>query len=208
MEVMYNLVEAIRVTTLALMPFITVSPKKIFAGLGLTAPETFGDGLKHGAVADYQTGDIEILYPRLDLAKELKELEEFAKQLEEKPVEEKTTAPVEETKEEQKYITFDDFIKVELKVGEVIASCKVEKSNKLLNNTVKIGDETRTILSGIAKYYTPEEMVGKRVVVVTNLAPRKMCGIESCGMILCASEGDKLCLVSPESVIESGAEVC
>ena len=209
-EVMYNLIEAIRVTATALLPFITVSPKKIFAGLGLPVPQQFGDSLKYGAVNEYQTGDIEILFPRLDMEKELKELEELAKKLEEKPVEENKTAPVEETKEAEqpKYITFDDFLKVELRVGEVIASCKVEKSNKLLNNTVKIGDETRTILSGIAKYYTPEEMVGKRVVVVTNLAPRKMCGIESCGMILCASEGDKLCLVSPESVIDSGAEVC
>ena len=88
------------------------------------------------------------------------------------------------------------------------SQCQLQKSNKLLKSTVEIGSETRTILSGIAKYYTPEEMVGKRVVVVTNLAPRKMCGIESCGMILCASEGDKLCLVSPESLIDSGAEVC
>lgn len=108
----------------------------------------------------------------------------------------------------ENYITIDDFCKVQLKVGEVIASEKVEKSNKLLKNTVKIGDETRTILSGIAKFYTPEEMVGKRVVVVTNLKPRMMCGYESCGMILCAAEGDKLALVSPEKLIESGAEVC
>ena len=207
-EVMYNLIEAIRVTTTALMPFITVSPKKIFAGLGLEAPAQFGDLMKYGAVENYKTGDIEILYPRLDVNKELEELEALAKKLEEKPVEEKTTAVAQEETKETSYITFDDFIKVELRVGEVIASCKVEKSNKLLNNTVKIGNETRTILSGIAKYYTPEEMVGKRVVVVTNLAPRKMCGIESCGMILCASEGDKLCLVSPESLIDSGAEVC
>ena len=106
------------------------------------------------------------------------------------------------------YITIDDFCKVQLKVGEVLASEKVEKSNKLLKNTVKIGDEVRTILSGIAKFYTPEEMVGKKVVVVTNLKPRVMCGFESCGMILCASEGDKLTLVSPEKAIESGAEVC
>ncbi|MGN1094045.1 MAG: methionine--tRNA ligase subunit beta, partial [Candidatus Neoclostridium sp.] len=113
-----------------------------------------------------------------------------------------------ENENASEYITIDDFCKVQLKVGEVLASEKVEKSNKLLKNTVKIGDEVRTILSGIAKFYTPEEMVGKKVVVVTNLKPRVMCGFESCGMILCASEGDKLTLISPEKLIESGAEVC
>ena len=78
----------------------------------------------------------------------------------------------------------------------------------MLKLTLKVGEETRTVVSGIAKHYTPEEMVGKRVVLVANLQPRPMRGILSQGMILCASAGDKLVLVSPESVIESGAEVC
>ena len=84
----------------------------------------------------------------------------------------------------------------------------MEKAYKLLKLTLKVGDEVRTVVSGIAKHYTPEEMVGKRVVLVSNLKPRPMRGIMSDGMILCASIGDKLVLVSPESVIESGAEVC
>lgn len=204
--VLYNLTEAIRVCSSLLLPFITVGPKKIFEGLGLSVPDVFGDCLKWGAVERYQTGDIEILYPRLDTEKEIAELEKIAEKTEDKQVEEVKNEALEEQNE--KYITIDDFCKVELKVGEVIASERMEKSNKLLKNTVKIGEETRIILSGIAKYYTPEEMVGKRVVVVTNLKPRKMCGVESCGMILCASIGDKLALVSPETVIESGAEVC
>lgn len=203
--VMYNITEAIRVAALALKPFLTVGPDRIITAMGLPVPELFEDRLRWGAVERYETGDTDILYPRLDMEKELKELDEIAMKEEQKNMEQ-TTAPKEEQQPE--YITIDDFCKVELRVGEVLASEKVEKSNKLLKNTVRIGDETRTILSGIAKYYTPEEMVGKRVVVVTNLAPRKMCGELSSGMILCASIGDKLTLVSPETPIDSGAEVC
>ena len=113
-----------------------------------------------------------------------------------------------ETENEREYISIDDFCKVQLRVAEVLACEKVEKADKLLKLTLKVGEETRTVVSGIAKHYTPEEMVGKRVVLVANLKPRVMRGIESCGMILCASQGDKLVLVTPEAAIDSGAEVC
>ena len=95
-------------------------------------------------------------------------------------------------------ISIEDFAKVRMQVGEVVASERVKKSEKLLKNTVKIGSETRTVVSGIAKFYSPEEMVGKKVVVVTNLKPAKLCGILSEGMILCAEDaaGD-LSLLSP-----------
>ena len=105
-------------------------------------------------------------------------------------------------------ITIDDFAKVELKVGEVIACERVEKSDKLLHETVKIGEEVRSVVSGIAKYYTPEEMVGKKVVVVTNLKPVKLRGVLSEGMILCAEDKNgNLALVSPEKAMESGGSV-
>ncbi len=105
-------------------------------------------------------------------------------------------------------ISIDDFAKVELKVGEVVACEKVVKSEKLLHETVKIGEEIRSIVSGIAKFYTPEEMVGKKVVVVTNLKPAKLCGVLSEGMILCAEDGaGRLSLVSPERLVLSGATV-
>ena len=110
--------------------------------------------------------------------------------------------------EENGLITIDEFFRTQLRVAEVIACEKVEKADKLLKLTLKVGEETRTVVSGIAKHYTPEQMVGKRVVLVANLRPRAMRGIESQGMILCASEGDKLVLVTPESAIASGAEVC
>ena len=88
-----------------------------------------------------------------------------------------------EEKEKTPEISFDDFVKVELRIGEIIACEKVEKSSKLLHETVKFGNETRSIVSGIAKHYTPEEMVGKKVVFVTNLKPVKICGVLSEGMI-------------------------
>ena len=95
-----------------------------------------------------------------------------------------------------------------MQVGKVIASEKVEKSDKLLKNTVKLGGETRTVVSGIAKFYTPEQMVGKRVIVVTNLKPAKLRGIVSEGMILCAEDADgNLCLISPESDIADGSGI-
>ena len=209
MEVMYNLTEAIRVAATLLLPFMTKGPAAIFGALRLPVARSF-DGVKWGAVKNYETGEADILYPRLDVQKELKEMETLSEQTgreENKNMQEKTDKkPAAEQPEN--YITIDDFCKVALRVGEVIASERVEKSSKLLKNTVKIGDETRTILSGIAKYYTPEEMVGKRVVVFTNLKPRMMCGYESSGMILCAEKDGKVVLVSPEKAVESGAEVC
>ena len=103
-------------------------------------------------------------------------------------------------------ITFDDFVKVQLRVGEIIACEAVPKSSKLLKETVKFGNEIRTVVSGIAKHYKPEEMVGKKVIFVTNLAPRTICGIQSQGMILCAEdENGNFSLVSPEKDVESGA---
>ncbi len=105
-------------------------------------------------------------------------------------------------------ISIDDFAKVRMQVGEVVASERVKKSEKLLKNTVKIGQETRTVVSGIAKFYTPEEMVGKKVIVVTNLKPAKLCGIVSEGMILCAEDAaGNLSLLSPEKEMESGSGI-
>lgn len=209
MEVMYNLTEAIRVAATLLLPFMTKGPAAIFGALRLPVARSF-DGVKWGAVKNYETGEADILYPRLDVQKELKEMETLSEQTgrEENKNMQENTDKKPAAEQPGNYITIDDFCKVTLRVGEVIASERVEKSSKLLKNTVKVGDETRTILSGIAKYYTPEEMVGKRVVVVTNLKPRMMCGYESSGMILCAEKDGKVVLVSPEKTVESGAEVC
>ena len=235
--VLYNLTEAIRVCSTALMPFITRTPKLIFEGLGLKAPEIFGNDLKWGAVKKYETHETGILFPRLDEKKELIELDkiaaaaEKAEKKEEKKAEsvvkgdasakDKTAVPAKEKAPEtvktdednqEEYVTADEFFRTKLVVGEVIACEKVEKADRLLKSTVKIGEEVRTIVSGIAKFYTPEEMVGKRVVVVKNLAPRKIRGIESRGMLLCAvsgeGENEQLCLVRPEKLMDGGSEVC
>lgn len=235
--VLYNLTEAIRVCSTALMPFITRTPKLIFEGLGLKAPEVFGNDLKWGAVKKYETHETGILFPRLDEKKELIELDkiaaaaEKAEKKEEKkavsvvkgdasakdkaavPAKEKAPETVKTDEDNQEeYVTADEFFRTKLVVGEVIACEKVEKADRLLKSTVKIGEEVRTIVSGIAKFYTPEEMVGKRVVVVKNLAPRKIRGIESRGMLLCAvsgeGENEQLCLVRPEKLMDGGSEVC
>ena len=128
-----------------------------------------------------------------------------------KPVEEKKEEKKEETKEETQKaaaITIDDFAKIELKVGEIIACERVKKSDKLLHETVKFGDEVRSICSGIAKHFAPEDLVGKKVVFITNLPPRKMCGILSEGMILAAEdENGKLALITPDGDVDSGAIV-
>ena len=95
-----------------------------------------------------------------------------------------------------------------MRVGQIKACERVAKSKKLLCSQIDLGYEVRQVVSGIAQYYTPEEMVGKRVVVVTNLKPVKLCGVESNGMVLCASQDGQLCIVTPEKDIPLGSEVC
>lgn len=201
-RVMYNLLEALRVCSTMLLPFIPTSPARILDGLGVEKPDDFEKAL-YGAVKSYETHEIEVLFPRIDVEKELKEMEKLAEGAN------KTAAPAEEKKEEIPEISADEFFRTRLVVGKILACEKVEKADKLLKSTVDLGNgDVRTILSGIAKYYTPEEMVGKSVVVVANLAPRKIRGIESRGMLLCAATDDKLCLVTPEKNAEAGTEVC
>ena len=118
--------------------------------------------------------------------------------------EEKTEKEAEEVTE----ISLDDFEKVRLQVGEIVACEKVEKSSKLLHETVKFGDETRSVVSGIAKHFKPEELIGKKVVFVTNLKPVKLCGVLSEGMILAAEDADgKFSLICPESDVNDGTRL-
>ena len=210
-RVIYNLLEVIRVTSSLLLPFFKNGPAKALGCLGVAVPAEFGDDIRYGAKREYETTESDAVYPRLDISKELKELEAIAAAKESDKNKSASAAKENAAKEkdvqEKGYITIDDFFKCELKVAEVIACEKVEKSEKLLKETLKVGDEIRTVCSGIAKYYTPEEMVGKKVILVANLPPRKMCGIESNGMLLCAEKDGKVVLISPEKDIDSGAEV-
>ena len=204
--VLYNLTETIIIGTSMLSAFMPETCKKVLANLNVKVRE-FSKLNKFGLLKETKVAEkVDALFPRLDIKEIMAKAEEIKqKQLEEFKKENGET--VEEQKKDE-FITIDDFDKVKIKVGEILACERVEKADKLLKSQVKIGDEVRTIVSGIAKYYSPEEMVGKRVLVVTNLAPRKLRGIESSGMILCAENGEDLCLATIEKDLPSGSEIC
>lgn len=199
--VLYNLAETVRICAILLKPFLTGAAGTILKSLGYSADAGF-DELKFGGLkAGTKIEKLPPIFPRIDIKKELAEVAQLVKS---KKAEKAPKAEERQVEE----ITIDDFAKVELKVGEVIACERVEKSDKLLHETVKIGEEVRSVVSGIAKYYTPEEMVGKKVVIVTNLKPVKLRGVLSEGMILCAEDKNgNLALVSPEKAMESGGQV-
>lgn len=212
--VLYNVAESIRIVSIMLQPFMPNSPKTMFKQLciegnkDLTSWESIRTfGLLPKALHVERAS---ALFPRIDMKKELVELEADIKAAQAQNLAFKAAQAQKDEADEVNYseITIDDFAKVHLVTGEVVASEHVKGSKKLLKNTVKIGNETRTILSGIAKHYTPEEMVGKKVVVVENLAPRKMMGETSCGMILCAeNEKGKLSLITNDKQFEGGCDV-
>ena len=200
-NVLYNLSEAIRIVSVLIQPFMPNTPKLIWKQLGVSEGEatTWDSAKTWGALpADtvYTKGDV--IFPRIDMKKELAELEAAMKAAQAASVANQEKKAEEEQKEEPvPEITIDDFDKIKLKVGTVIASEKMPGSKKLLKNQIKIGNETRQILSGISPNYTPEEMVGKKVIVLTNLPPRKMMGEMSYGMILVAEdENGELSLAS------------
>ncbi|MDE6474980.1 MAG: methionine--tRNA ligase [Clostridia bacterium] len=212
--VLFNLCETIRMTSVILQPFLTQTPAKIFEklgikeGMGLT---DFDSIVKFGAKIDGLKVDKgEQLFQRIDIAKELKVMDEI---LEEERRRAKAQAKKENEKVENavtlQQIGIEDFAKVELKVGTVLECKKVEKADKLLCSQIDVGEEKpRTIVSGIAKYYTPEDMVGRQVIVVTNLKPAKLRGIESQGMVLCAEdENGDLALITPCKSVKSGSIV-
>ena len=200
-QVMYNLLETIRICTILLKPFTPSSCEKIFAQIGAGEDVTTWESANtYGALAaDVTVNQGEVLFPRIDLNKELEALEAM-------------NAPKEEPKEEEKKaepIAFDDFLKVEMTVCKVLACENVKKSEKLLKFQLDDGSGTpRQILSGIAKYYKAEDLVGKTLVACTNLAPRKMMGQESCGMLLSAEKDDKLNLIILDDSIPAGAKLC
>ena len=219
-EVLYNLAEAITIGASLLESFLPETAQKI-AGQLNTKLRTFDELDKFGL---YESGNQvvekpEILFARLD-AKEVlpkveeiqvaqkKEFEEEQRALGELPEEpaEAGEAIDIEPKEE---IAYDDFMKMQFQVGEIIACEAVEKSKKLLCSQVKIGSQVKQIVSGIRKYYTPEEMVGKKVMVLVNLKPAKLAGVLSEGMLLCAEDAEgNLALMTPEKKMPSGAEIC
>ena len=202
-QVLYNLVEGITIGASMLEPFMPETSAKILEQLN-TEARNFDELNKFGLYPDGNkvAEKSEILFARLDEKEVMSKVEALYPSNDEAK---------EEGIENKEYITIDDFSKVELKIGEIIACERVKESKKLLKSTVKIGNETRTIASGISNWYTPDEMVGKKVVVCTNLAPRKMLGgkIISEGMILAAedSDGNLSVLTVEEGKVSHGATV-
>lgn len=211
--VLYTLAECVRRVAVMISFVMPRTPERIFAQIGVTDP-----GLKTwdsicapfgGLPMDTKVCKGAALFPRLDIAKELErdqpKAEEAPKEASKPKKEEK--AKKHETPEFPAEIAFDDFCKCKMQVARVLECKKVEKSNKLLQFRLSFGkDGERTILSGIAKYYQPEELVGKQVVAIVNLAPRKIAGIESQGMILSAvDDKDNLRLMSVGEGVEDGA---
>lgn len=207
-NVLYNLCEAIIVGTSLLEPFMPETAQKV-ADMFNTKLRSVEQISEFGLEKEFHvTSNPEVLFPRFDLKEVLKKAEVIkAEQI--KEFNKENGVKVEEKTESKPTIEFDTFEKIKLKVGTIIDSVKVEGSDKLLKNTVKLGNEVRTIVSGIAKTYKPEDIIGKQVVVVTNLAPRKLKGILSEGMILCAcdDENQNLALISPISNFKDGCEV-
>ena len=200
-DVLYVLLECIRVSAVLLEAFLPDTAAKIFSHFnGLSEEEKTFDSIRaFGALKAKSVIEQDAIFMRVDVDKEIEAMEkETAKAAEAVPAE----------TEKKEIISIDDFMKVELRVGKVLEAEKMPKTDKLLVMKVAVGAEVRTIVSGIAKYYTPEEMVGKEVVVVANLAPHAFRGVESQGMLLCADDPEAgVVLVSPEKVVASGSEV-
>ena len=205
--VLYNLVEGICIGATLLQSFMPDTAAKILAQLNakertLEDLKTFGLYPSGSKVTEKP----EILFARQDLKEVMAKVEELHPSKPEEPAKEEEKGIDLEAKPE---ITFDDFSKLQFQVGEIIACEAVKKSKKLLCSQVKIGSQVRQIVSGIKAHYTPEQMVGKKVMVVTNLKPAKLAGILSEGMILCAEDEEgKLSLMVPEREMPAGAEIC
>ena len=187
--VLWNLIQSISEGAKLLESFMPETAEKILAQLG------------GGHVVE----KLEILFQRLDLEEVMKKVEELHPKVEEEKKEEEEGIDIEAKPE----ITFEDFEKMQFQVGEIISCEAVKKSKKLLCSQVKIGSQVKQIVSGIKAHYTPEEMVGKKVMVLVNLKPAKLAGVLSEGMLLCAEDADgNLALMTPEKKMPAGAEIC
>lgn len=211
--VLYNLVEGIVIGASLLQPYMPETAEKIAAQLNTSLRE-FDELDKFGLYPNGNkvTEQPEILFARLDM----KEVEKKEEEMREKmiaaagkqPEKKKEDAPVTDI-EAKPEISYDDFAKLQFQVGEIIACEAVPKSKKLLCSKVKIGSQVKQIVSGIKAHYTPEEMVGKKVMVLVNLKPATLAGVVSEGMLLCAEDADgNLALMKPEKDMPAGAEIC
>jgi methionyl-tRNA synthetase len=215
--VMYNLAESLRIVSVLLQPFMPDTPGKIRHQLGLAgnSEPDWDSAKKWGSYPEgisVNKGDV--IFPRIDMKKELEELEAANPEgtPAQAPADKQNHGAGEAKNKEQKntgagVITIDDFEKLDLRVVKVLEAEKVEGSDKLLKLRVEMGGETRQIVSGIAKHYSPESLIGKSVILVANLKPVKLKGIESQGMILAAANDKDLAVATVDGSIESGSRV-
>ncbi len=219
--VMYNLAESLRIISILIQPFMPQTPEKIWHQLGISGMtevlgwESTKQWGKYPQEVCVNKGDL--LFPRIDIEKEMEELESInasaQKKREASQTKEKNNGSMKDKgkdkngENEEGMITIEDFAMLDLRVVKVLEAEKVEGSDKLLKLKVEMGGETRQVVSGIAKHYTPESLVGKSLILVANLKPAKLRGIESQGMILAADSGDKLVLATLDDSIDSGAKV-
>ena len=199
--VLYNLAESLRIAAMYLSSFLIETPQKIMDCFGEYLPSNFDENnITFGQLRqDIKVKRSSILFPRFNVDKELAEMDKILDDM--KKIDD---VKIDSTPQ----ISIDDFSKIELKVGKILECEKLQKSKKLLKSKVEIGNEVRTILSGIAQFYDPKDLIGKSVVVVANLAPATLLGKTSEGMILCAegTQGNVL-IASPEKALESGSIV-
>lgn len=212
--VMYNLAEALRIIAILIAPFVPVTAPKIYEQLGLGKPESFfmADAVWGKLATGTKVQKGEPLFPRIEVTEAGETVIAATKKTAAKAI--KAEAPKAEAKKETKpaaaaadEITIDDFAKIDLRVATVVAAERVPKTDKLIKLQVKIGDEERTIVSGIAQHYEPENLIGKNVIVIANLKPAKLRGIESRGMVLAASDGEGNLVLADAPGIASGSKV-
>ncbi len=212
--VMYNLAEALRIIAILIAPFVPVTAPKIYEQLGLGKPESFfmADAVWGKMATGTKVQKGEPLFPRIEVTEAGETVIAATKKTAAKAI--KAEAPKAEAQKEAKpaaaaadEITIDDFAKIDLRVATVIAAERVPKTDKLIKLQVKIGDEERTIVSGIAQHYEPENLIGKNVIVIANLKPAKLRGIESRGMVLAASDGEGNLVLADAPGIASGSKV-
>ncbi|MEG2638027.1 MAG: methionine--tRNA ligase [Clostridiales bacterium] len=212
--VLYNMAEALRFSTIMLSPFMPKTPAKVWAQLGIsenTEIQTW-DSLEYGKIPENTTVDRgEPIFPRLEVIKDEEadaQKAEAAKLKAEKKAKKEAEQAAKKAKSEgpKEEITIEDFAKIDLRVATVLEAEKVEGADKLLKLQIKIGEEQRQLVAGVAQHYAPEDLVGKNVVVVANLKPAKLRGIESQGMILAASDSENLQILTLDAV-QSGGRV-
>jgi methionyl-tRNA synthetase len=217
-QVLYNLAESIRIISILIQPFMTETPIKIWDQLGIpenqTAWESSGEWGIYSQTKPVTSG--QIIFPRIDMDAEMKKLEAITPTTE-KAEDDKKQHDTRKNKKDEKansentegiaIIGIEDFAKIELRVAKVLECEKVEKSDKLLKLKLKCGEEEKQVVSGIAEYYSPDSLIGKKLIFLANLKPAKLRGVESQGMILAATHGQSLVLLTVDQDIPDGARV-